>query len=101
MYPIVGIRVVRERRCALTKRWRCPSVGAVRWCQRSALFGAVLPTGLYGSCSSHTVQPVLAVQDSRLQYDVLAACVALTAHRRFSEQFVEAGGVQLALALAR
>ncbi len=41
------------------------------------------------------------VQDSRLQYDVLAACVALTAHRRFSEQFVEAGGVQLALALPR
>ncbi|GLI63939.1 hypothetical protein VaNZ11_007080, partial [Volvox africanus] len=42
-----------------------------------------------------------AAGDGRLLYDVLAACVALTAHRRFSEQFVEAGGVELALSLPR
>ncbi|KAG2449728.1 hypothetical protein HYH02_005255 [Chlamydomonas schloesseri] len=39
--------------------------------------------------------------DYRLLYDALGACVALTAHRRFSEQLVEAGGVELLLAMPR
>ncbi|GFR42558.1 hypothetical protein Agub_g3469, partial [Astrephomene gubernaculifera] len=39
--------------------------------------------------------------DGRMLYDALGACVALTAHRRFSEVFVEAGGVEVVLGLPR
>ncbi|KAG2501358.1 hypothetical protein HYH03_001148 [Edaphochlamys debaryana] len=56
----------------------------------------------YGSTAGGTASTEQQrVADHRLLWDALGACVSLTAHRRFAEQLVEAGGVGLALALPR
>eukprot|EP00198_Chlamydomonas_reinhardtii_P007817 XP_001697154.1 predicted protein [Chlamydomonas reinhardtii] len=62
---------------------------------------SVYATGVAAAGPAAAGVVVVGPPDYRLLYDALGACVALTAHRRFSEQLVEAGGVELLLALPR